>query len=268
MSTTTRRLAQQHHHQQDPVVFGWLLLALREAMGDPVVRTAILEHDLGTHRGIEFGKTFEYGFTLKQLEKYLETIVVKTGLHYLLFTAQNLPDKTSRETHYQTYIVDYRDKKVWVIDPARTPTGKGVYFAYISEDVVIPFFQRHGWSTAFAPTSSACQKGKRDVFCQSWSLYLQIEFMKRLLSTGTVQELPIPGRKEERYPLLVAFFQKALSIQLVCDQVTVSYQHLIRTHRDLVRGLESAQQKKAIRQSYLALDPCELLEKMTVQDLE
>jgi hypothetical protein len=237
-------------------------------MGDPDVRNAILQHDLGTPRGVEFGQTFEYGFTLKQLEKYLETVVTKTGLQYLLFTAQNLPDKESRETHYQTYIVDYRDKKVWAIDPARTPKGKGIYFAYISIDVILPFFEERGWTTAFAPTSVACQKGKRDVFCQSWSLYLQIEFMKMLLSTGTVQELSIPGRKEERFPLLLAFFQKALSIKPVCDQVTLSYQHLIRTHRDLVRGLESAQQKKAIRQSYLALDPCQLLLEMTIQDLE
>ena len=268
-TTTTRTTRQQRQQEQlDPNVLGWLLLALREAMGDPDVRNAILQHDLGTPKGVEFGQTFEYGFTLKQLEKYLQAIVAKTGLHYLLFTAQNLPDKESLETHYQTYIVDYRKKKVWAIDPARTPTGKGIYFPYISENVILPFFEERGWTTAFAPTSSACQKGKRDVFCQSWSLYLQIEFMKRLLSTGIVEELSIPGRKEERYPLLLAFFKNVLSIKQVCDQVTVSYQHLIRTHRDLVSGVQSAQEKKAIRQSYLGLDPCQLLLGMTVQDLQ
>ena len=265
MPSTTSTTRQQ---QQDPVVFGWLLLALREAMGDPVVRNAILEHDLGRPRGVEFGQTFEYGFTLKQLEKYLQTIVAKTGLHYLLFTAQNLPDKRSRETHYQTYIVDYRRKNVWVIDPARTPTGKGIYFPYISENVVIPFFEEHGWTTAFSPTSSACQKGTRDVFCQSWSLYLQIEFMRMLLSNGSVQTLQIPGRKEDRYQLLLAFFQKAFALQSVCDQVVVSYTHLIKTHPDLVREASTAQERKSIRDSYLRLDPCRQLQNMTVQDLE
>jgi len=258
----------QQQYTVDPQVMGWLLLALREAMGDPVVRNAILQKEVGTPRGVEFGKTFEYGFTLKQLEDYLDALFRKRGVRYLLFTAQNLPDKRSRETHYQAYIVDYRRHHVWIMDPARTPSGKGIYHPFISNDIIIPFFTKHGWKAEFVPTTSACQRGLRDVFCQSWSLFLQIEFVKMLLTLGHTQALEIPSRKEVRNQLLVDFFQRALSVPAVCDQVTTSYQHLICTHRDLVAGVSSVQEKKAIRESFLQFSPCRLLMKMNVYDLD
>lgn len=254
----------------DENVGGWLLLALREAMGDPGVRNAILQKHMGTtvKRVVEFGRTFEAGFTLKQLESYLTTIVApKKKVRYLLFTAQNLPDKRSGETHYQTFILDYPQKSLWVMDPARTPTGKGIYRPFIALDVVIPFFKEREWTTEFAPTSSACQKGVRDVFCQSWSLFLQIEFLKMLLEEGSVHTLDIPSKKEERYLLLVQFLQKALAIPKVCDQVSASYTHLIQSHPNLVQGASTQQQKKRIRDTYLAVSPCLLLSRMTVHDL-
>ena len=254
--------------QQSSHVIGWLLLALREAMGDPEVRLAILQQELGNIQGVEYGKTFEYGFTLAQLQKYLQKIVVPQGQQYHLFTAQNLPDKRSRETHYQTYIVDYGQKKLWVIDPARTPTGKGIYVPYISMDVIIPFFEQRGWTASFAPTTNACQRGLRDVFCQSWSLFLQIEFLKMLLTRGGIHTMQIPSKKEVRYHLLLDFYHRALQIPQVCQQVKISYDHLIRTHRDLVQGVDTPQEKKAIRQAYLKLDPCRLLLQMNVADLE
>lgn len=254
--------------QHDENVGGWILMALREAMGDPEVRNTILQKQMGTSKGIEFGRTFEFGFTLKQLEAYLSTIVApKKGVRYLLFTAQNLPDKRSRETHYQTLILDYRQKNLWVMDPARTPTGKGIYRPFISLDVIIPFFEERGWEAEFAPTSSACQKGVRDVFCQSWSLFLQIEFLKMLLEGGSVHTLDIPTKKEERYLLLLHFLHEALTLPQVCDQVSTSYTHIIRTHPDLVRNLPTQQEKKRVRDTYLAIPPCLWLKKMTVRDL-
>ena len=170
------------------------------------------------------------------------------------------------ETHYQTFVVDYDKKQLWAIDPASKMGKEGIYSAYVATDVIMPFFKEKGWETSFVKLRNACQTTMDDIFCQTWSLWLQSKFLRLLLEGNEALVISIPKSLITRYKNLLTFYQESLQIPSVCKELKTTYQETIQTSPELVKGLDK-KAKDEIIQHYLSFDPCKQVKTMNAWDL-
>jgi len=240
----------------DKVTVSWVLYSLREVLGYEHIRTSILKSELVSAKSptIIYGPTFSQEYNPNDLESYLSS-VLKLKNKRVLFTASNLPDIQTQETHYQTYIVDTSKKTVLMIDPARKSSGKVIYTPIVSRTVVRPYFENAGYTVSWIDTSSACQIKLHDVFCQSWSLYLQIQ---AILNPGV--RIDIPKSQNKKYELLLNFFQKIITYSDVCGELKTEFKALITTAKP--KNITATEKKYMLLQ-----DPCLTLRQMSPTDM-
>ena len=238
----------------DPIAVSWVLYSLRELLGLEDLRQIILEKELHSIPGLVYGKTFSMEYKMSTLVNYLKKII-KLKDKRILFTAANLPGITEEDmgnTHYQTYIVDTKNKSVILIDPARKPSGQGIYPAYVTVEEVEPFFQENGYTVKWVNTSAACQVKMQDVFCQTWSLYLQI-----LSTINPDKRINIPVSQEKKYEVLLDFYKHIMRYDGLCDMLNTQYVESVTTN-DIPQKLKA---------QLLKLNPCSILESMTPIDM-
>jgi len=239
-------------------------------MGLDEVRRTILRKEIKDNRVVEIGRTFGMDDTEADLLGYLDTIVNKRRKRYVLFTAMNMPDK-DMQTHYQAFVVDHKNKTLHMIDPARKPKGQqGIYGAHISENTIAPFFRAHGFSVVWTRTSHPCQTSLHDVFCQTWSLILQIHLVNHLMTPSSDKDIiiPIPTNQMARYGILVDFYKHCVSdIKGICDEVTTEYSDIILHNPDIYGGSTNKKHRATIRSSLLHINPCDIVRDMTAKDM-
>jgi hypothetical protein len=238
----------------DPVSVSWVLYSLRELMGFEDLRQKILEQELHRIPDLVYGKTFSMEYKTSGLVAYLKKII-KLKDKRVLFTAANLPGISEDDlgnTHYQTFIVDNRNRSIILIDPARKPSGSGIYPAFVTIEQVEPFFREQGYTIKHVNTSAACQIKMQDVFCQTWSLYLQI-----LSTIDPEKRINIPQSQEKKYGILLDFFKHVLAYPGFCDMLRKQYFEAITNY-------SMANQDKA---RLLQQDPCYILQNMTPLDM-
>lgn len=241
-------------------VISWALYSMRAILNHSDVRNKVLVLYLQSQIKQEFirlGPTFEGEYNLADLKRYILSIVGVPGKY--LFTAANLPDRGS-ETHYQTYVVNNftSPPTVVMIDPARKSTGKGIYEPHISVQFVQPLFESRGYLVGWLKTTNACQTKVEDVFCQSWSLYLQIQAVINPLS-----KIRIPRSQRDKYAILLEFYKYLLRLdRSVCGKLREEYREAIMTHPHLVKKVPKRQHEE-LRAEYvdaiasqLSVDPC------------
>ena len=201
----------------------WVLYIIKEVMGVDEVRNDILKYYLQNlpQGNIEYGPTFSIGISKERLYKYLDHIIslINYGDDKLvLFTCNNnygpLRKKKSEyiETHYQTFIIQPQKKRITMIDPSRKRTQEGIYWPYAA--MVVYFYIKSKipecnfyWLKLTQPcqVTFSSYHGNDDVFCQSWSLYLQKE---ALLANKTI--LDIPYKIDSKYDVLINFYHEIL----------------------------------------------------------
>lgn len=248
----------------DDVLSSWVLFALRKVFGYEDIRNMILKKLVKDKKGIVFGKTFGAENTETQIKTYLKKIVKTTKQKYLLFTASN--QAFEGETHYQTFVVDYDKKTLWAIDPASKMGKEGIYAAYVATDTIMPFFKEKGWDARFVQLKNACQTTTDDIFCQTWSLWLQSKFIHLLLEGEKSLVVSVPKALSTRYKDLLTFYQQSLEIPAVCKELKATYQETIKTSPELVEGL-TKKSKAVMIQDYLSFDPCQQVQQMNPLDL-
>jgi len=235
----------------DHVVVSWVLYSLRELLGYENTRNKILQAKLKEIPNIVLGKTFSLEYNVNDLKNYLKNVLLQKNKR-VLFTAANLPDLSTGETHYQTYVVDTQSKTVIMIDPSRRPSGKGIYPPIVSREVIKPFFELSGYTVNWIDVSSACQIQKQDVFCQTWSLYLQVQ---SVLNPGV--KINVPKTQEKKYDLLLQFYQSLLKYQGFCDDLQKEFIDSVKTAKI------TKQQKLQVSKS----NACAILTAMTTKDM-
>ncbi len=201
----------------------WILYTIRDSMGVGDIRKDILQYylkNLEQQNKIEYGPTFSIGIPKSKLYKYLDYIIECMELNQdkiILFTCNNSygpwnkKQKQLMETHYQTFIVQTGHKRITMIDPSRKRAEMGIYDPYAS--MAIYFYIKPRIHTKFywLKTTNPCQvyfsldPDNDDVYCQSWSLYLQKE---ALLKNKTV--IQIPYEIETKYDILINFYKEIL----------------------------------------------------------
>ena len=82
----------------DHITVSWVLYTLREVLGNEAIRNTILETELKRIPGLIFGHTFSEEYKNAELIEYL-TAITKLKNKRVLFTASNLPDLKTGETH-------------------------------------------------------------------------------------------------------------------------------------------------------------------------
>jgi hypothetical protein len=235
-------------------LISWILFSIRNVLGYEHNRNTILATELKRIPGLEFGRTFSEEYKNEDLLYYLSQII-KVKNKRILFTAANLPDLETQETHYQTYVVNTKTKLVLMMDPARKASGKGIYPAIVSREIIRPFFESNGYTVSWIDTSSACQIKMQDVFCQSWSLYLQIQ---AILYPET--RIDIPKTQAGKYGILLNFFKRVINYDTICEELQKEYIDTVKNAP--TKDLSVSEKKYLIKQ-----DPCSILAGMETKDM-
>jgi hypothetical protein len=220
------------------------------------------------------GTTFSYLEKEDQpiLEKYLETLPENK---ISLFTASNFvdqlikkekeelkqeeleqeeleqeePEQEEPETHFQSYIYDPLDKKLYVLDPAKSFGEESQ--RQITNQVIVPYFlsKRNLTQQDIILVPNYCQVSNRDVFCQTWSLILLIQTINKKEGNTFISDLPKTPKKktiitaskkqkrepgflrnkttEEKRIILKNFFVQILEDKKICKKFKEIYEKSI-----------------------------------------
>ena len=219
--------------------YSWVTNILKQVVGTGEMRNRILKYYLRNHnKNIIYGPTFSVGETEKQLFAFFKKItsVIKKGDNkIILFTINNSfgnKDKILQETHYQTFIVDTRKKVIIMIDPSRKSNKIGIYSPYASMLVYFYFHKycrecKIFWLNLKYPLQlSFTKKEDMDVFCQSWSLYLQKEAILENVIDNPSTIIDIPKKLDEKYSLLANFYRDIIKIPSVKKYAQQRWKHL------------------------------------------
>jgi len=209
-------------NKDNEIINSWIIRALRTTIGFSDVRVEILKHYLQHryHDKVEYCKdTFTIGVPIENLCDYLDhvlNLINNSKDKILLFTCNNnvgITTEDNIETHYQTFVVYTKSKKIIMIDPSRERREIGIYSPHAAMFVFFYLSSRSKCDIKFnwLNLSSPCQidysksHDDDDVFCQTWSLFLQLQVM--LLDSDTID---IPNKLDEKYTILVDFYKEIM----------------------------------------------------------
>lgn len=215
----------------------WVLYALRATFEESEIRNEILK---SVAVGANLGPTL---IGSEELQSYLSSLDLR---HAHVFTMTNDPDLETAETHFIGAVLAH--PILYLFDPAK---GSEIYEAYIVSDI-INYFDGQIAVEWITPSNGACQRSSRDVFCQTWSLLMLRDFL-----TGNSLDFG-----KNRYSYLLKFIQDHFPI--LEHRLRENYRYEILHNPALVDGFKNP---RKIRKHHLAIDPVEVVSKMTVRDL-
>jgi hypothetical protein len=259
----------------------WALRSMRDVMGRKHVRKAILQQFVPDIKNLEYTETFDgyrdsedpslYKNKESQILAYCEKI--STIQPYVVFTASNIlfddvdeHGKEDTQTHYQCFYVDNANKTLYVFDPARKVDGsQGIYEPQIAKYTVNKFFRKKKYTVFFARLSHPAQMFESDVFCQTWTLYLLIQFFKHDCKKDAV--LPVPENLVDRYAIIIEFYHKILdTIPEVKNELIWTYQEDLKNKDHVDEILADGGTKHTI-QDMLKQNPYRTIKSMNAKHL-
>lgn len=210
----------------------WILFAIRDILEKTDIRNIILQKEFD-NKDIYFGDSFVGEYDYKILNKYIDYCVKKIDKNLILFTISNSIAQCTNfedcETHFQTVIIDKINKTIIFIDPSRKQKGSGIYKTTAS-NMIIKYMKDmySSYKIKWNPVKIPCQTNYKDVFCQSWSLYLQKIFVEQILSSDfnytSLQAPNIPSKLSERYNVLLQFYKDIFKKnQILCKYLKDAY---------------------------------------------
>jgi hypothetical protein len=264
-------------------VASWVINSIRNTLGEQDIRNDVISKLVELPANVVLGETLvllykETGSKDKQVSnykakvtKYINKITApKEADKIYLFTVANPPEgEDAPETHYQTIILNNVEKKVYYIDPAHTEKGEeGIYAPHAVNNLIHPNLHAKGYSEEWLPVTHAAQTTEKDVFCQTWSLYLLVQGVQLLPG----QKITIPSRVKNRYQVLINFWKGiAATSEAFCEVLLSDFHH--RVQNEIKAILEesnnvNAANIPAILAHYMAVNPCEFIKTLTVKDIE
>ena len=235
----------------------WTLHALKSMLGIKSVRNKILKHFYPAIKNLTKADTFDAFDPAEKIIKYAEGIMSVNP--YVVFTATNMAEAVAiPETHYQTFYVDNINKQVFAIDSARKNGKDGIYTPFVSLDLLKPLFEKHRYTFTFIEMTNPAQSSIRDVFCQSWSLYILLD----ILQNG-IHVVKIPKPQLERYGILLKFYKDILQIPTMSQTLKKEYVSELKDNKDVILSDGTEADYKHL----LGMDPVILLEQMKKKDM-
>ena len=248
-------------YSNDPyreTAISWTLHAMKSMLGIKSVRNKVLKHFYPSIKNLANAETFDAFDPAEKIVKYVEGIMHVEP--YVVFTATNMAELVAvPETHYQTFYVDNINKQVFAIDPARKNGKDGIYTPFVSNDLLKPLFEKHGYTFTFIEMTNPAQSSIRDVFCQSWSLYILLEILK-----NGIHKVKIPKPQLERYGVLLQFYKDILQIPTMPQTLKKEYTSELKANKDVILSDGTEADYKHL----LGMDPAILLQQMKKKDME
>jgi hypothetical protein len=236
----------------------WALHAMKSMLGIKSVRNKVLKHFYPMIKNLTKAETFDAFDPVEKIVKYVEGIM--SVEHYVVFTATNMAELVAvPETHYQTFYVDNINKQVFAVDPARKNGKDGIYTPYVSNDLLRPLFEKHGYAFTFIEMTNPAQSSIRDVFCQSWSLYILLDILQK-----GVHKVKIPKQQLERYGVLLKFYKEILQIPKLAQTLKKEYVSELKANKDVILSDGTELDYKYL----LGMDPALLIGQMKKKDME
>lgn len=248
-----RRYTRKEQAEMD-TLNSWIAYSLRETMEEEQVRNAILKKNIKS-KNVVFYKTL-YGNKdtfADDVRKLIKGMKKKNT--YYLFTISNPYDPDTGETHFQSFIYYYDtndtsdhpegSRDIYGIDPS-----DGYYSDWAIRMVNTIIKQEYDNAYMMdVKFTQACQRDDSDVFCQSWSLYLQILGMQELLSGNVNIDFVIPEDTNEKYKILLDFYKNNMGI--ICRYLKANFNQLVDTNmlktEELVEPRQVAPTKRILR---------------------
>jgi hypothetical protein len=256
-------------HRQNAI--SWLLHSLKIILGDEGIRRYItlFYYPEIKNRTKKLMRTFnafiQKGKTrqdkIDKIKKFCSEILQNKDI--TIFTATNIQrDNFDNETHFQSFILDNNNKKIHIIDPAydnKKENNAGIYMAEVAHEVIIPYFQSEGYSIVFIDLSTPAQISEGDVFCQSWSLYILLQKLKKNEYIHNTS-FEIPEKQIDKYDMLLEFYK-----QIFTDMPELGT-NLLTEYQEEIKQAEGL--KMTEKETYLRFDPIELLLDMTKYEMK
>ncbi len=248
----------------------WLMYALKIILGDESIRRYIILYynpEL-RNRGKHVIRTFDAFLRNKTTDEKKSSIIQYCGnmckrKGVVVFTATNIQqDLLDNETHFQSYIINNKDKKLTIIDPAYNRNKRGIYEPEISNEVIIPFFESEGYDCKFIELINPAQKSKKDVYCQSWTLYILLQKLRQN-EYLTDNSLDIPEDQLNKYDMLVQFYK-----QIFNDMPELKENLLAEYEGVIVDSNGPKSLSKNEKEKLLQYDPIDLLMNITKYDID
>jgi len=264
----------------------WVLHSVKEVLGlednrKEVIKTFIsdipnedfirtfdadIEYEIGEGKKKGNKKEYDEKYQVKKREITDYCTRIMELDNYVVFTATNIEEYQEygkdSETHYQTFIVDNNKKVLYVIDPAKK-NGKayGIYIPQVAIEIIMPFFRENRYETKFVKLKFPAQTNnsieEADIFCQSWSLYILIEFLKDNDEDNLTDiTINIPKSQRERYDILLKFYKDLFS--------TIPH---LQSDLKLYYKNELQQEKPQKYKQFVKVDPYALLMDMKTSEM-
>lgn len=251
------------------VAISWVLEAMKNVLGYEDVRKTIIHHYFPNIPNVAYIKTFDavqqykkrpFDNKQKEIEAYGHEIVSLPN--EVVFTASNIQrDADDMETHYQSYFVDNKKKKIYAIDPARKATrenGRVLYYAEVTEEVIKPLFTELGYKLQYIEFTNPPQIHETDVFCQSWSLYVLLQILGK---DKGIEKIKIPKKQIDKYTILLGFYQEILGIDDLPEILYDEYVNIIHENR------KSIKKDGGVVENLLIFDPVDVIIDMEPTDM-
>ena len=216
------------------IVADWILYSMRFVLSYPEPRNLVLSSSdwfgFFQTKGYDILTTETYGNGISDGELHSNLIdFLNAGPNkIILFTLSNDPTATSdpdnAETHFQSFVIINHIHTIFAFDPSGVGGSPGIYNpGAIQQMNAIIKTAGLPYNIVYPNINVPCQRFKSDVFCQTWSLYLQYEFMRQvshhLLSLSSLQDfetekikIVIPETQIEKYRLLNSFIQSVIQL--------------------------------------------------------
>ena len=201
------------------LAISWILHSIKIILGDEGIRRYIILNKFPSLKN-QFKKairTFD-PFVKKrktredkhnEIQKYLDYAIALDDI--VVFTATNVQQNNEdNETHYQSFILDNDNKKVYAVDPAFDKDKDdfiGIYYAEITHEVVKPFLVSKDYDFSFIKLERPAQSTTNDVFCQTWSLLILLEILENNKYKEENLEINMPKLKVARYKKVLDFYK-------------------------------------------------------------
>lgn len=249
-----------------------VISALKRTLGFEDVRSFIISK-MATDAGIISDifpeiKTFDAFRSGNRLINNYCKMIIATRPKYAIFTACNLADRETGETHYMCFLVDSFNGVLYAIDPAIVAKADrsfeyGMYTPFIAEHIM-KIFNKAGYRCTYVnitnPAQSETYSEFSDHYCQTWSLYILLEFMKS--GFAGVVDIPVsntPKKEEKKYKILLDFYKELITWPFIKTAFLEAYGDILEEFKD-----DFSEKIKEIMPNLNAID---FVTNMTVDDL-
>lgn len=156
----------------------WAIFALKVLIGDNDFRNYYVKKNCDdiSHLFTMAGEDYTKNKLINQLKS-----VDKNTDNIITFTIAQRAT-VGNPTHYIGFVVMKEEQKLYILDPAMGTNG----FSYSADEetgIVREYFDKYE-HIFIQPSYTACQTSSEDTYCQSWSLWLIVKFLKHYLDSG------------------------------------------------------------------------------------